>query len=282
MKVNSPGVLDTSDIYFYACSAQARRMYFYLLCTGHYHCDSHYLVDRQSYDSFLVLYVQNGSGFVEQDGRTVPLKAGSLAFLDCYKPHRYYTKTGWEIYWVHFDGLLARAYYEQATQNDTVLTPKNPYNAAHSLHKIFNSFHESSKASEPMLSKRLTDLLTELVLAGNAGAAQDSRAELMEDTLGYISENAANPITLVDLARRANLSPYYFTRMFKKETGFTPHEYVILVRINLAKFSLITTDLPLKEIAFRSGFNSECSFCTCFKKIVGFTPGAYRKNAGPV
>lgn len=281
MKVGSPGVLSTSDIYFYTRSALAKRMYFYLLCTGHYYCDKNYVVDRQNYDSFLIMYVESGSGYVEQSGAVLPIKAGSLAFLDCYGPHRYYTKTGWEISWIHFDGFLARSYYEHATQNGIVITPQNPYNASHSLRKIFNSFHEKRKANEPVMSKRITDLLTELVLASSNNVVQDEQADTMEDTLAFISENAANPITVEQLAGRANLSPFYFTRLFKKETGFTPHEYVICVRVNMAKFYLKTTDLPLKEIAFRSGFNSECSFCTSFKKSVGLTPGAYRKDSGP-
>lgn len=281
MKEGSPGILITSDIYFYTRSAQAKRMYFYLLCTGHYYCDKSYIVDRQNYDSFLVIYVQSGSGYAEQAGITEPLKAGSLAFLDCYRPHRYYTRTGWEIYWLHFDGVLARAYYEHATQNGFVLAPQNPYNASHSLHKLFASFHEKNKANEAVMSKRITDLLTELVLASSAGSVQSNQVDVMDDILAFISENAANPISVEQLAARANLSPFYFTRVFKKETGFTPHEYVICVRVNLAKFYLKSTHLPLKEIAFRSGFNSECSFCTSFKKSVGLTPGAYRKDASP-
>lgn len=281
MKVGSPGILSTSDIYFYTRSTLAKQLYFYLLCTGHYHCDKNYIVERQNYNSFLVIYVQSGSGYVEQGGVSTPLKSGSLAFIDCYQPHRYYTRTGWEIYWVHFDGLLARPYYEHATQNGIILTPKNPYNAAHSLHKIFETFHEKSKVSEPVLSKRITDLLTELILASSTGVMQSGQVDALEDVLAYISENAATPITVESLAGRANLSPFYFTRIFKRETGFTPHEYIIQVRVNMAKFYLKTTDLPLKEIVFRSGFNSECSFCTSFKKSVGLTPGSYRKDIGP-
>lgn len=282
VKERSPGILNTSDIYFYTRSVQAKRMYFYLLCTGHYYCDHNYSVDRQNYDSFLIIYVQSGSGQVEQSGVTAEVKSGSLIFLDCYRPHRYHTNTAWEIYWVHFDGVLARAYYEQITKNGFVLTPQNPYNAEHSLHKIFKFFHEKNKANEAVISKRLTDLLTELILASSAGTIQSGQADALEDTLAYISENAANPITVDQLAARANLSPFYFTRIFKKETGFTPHEYVIRVRVNMAKFYLKTSALPLKEIAFRSGFNSECSFCTSFKKVAGLTPGAYRRDIGVV
>lgn len=276
MKVNNIGVLDTSDIYFHTASILARNMFFYLLCTGHYHCDETYVVDRQSFNSFLLLYVESGSGVLEQDGKALPLKAGAVAFIDCYKPHRYYSKSGWEIYWIHFDGVLARQHYELITQSGSVLTLRDPYQIKRSLYKIFTEFHEHSKANEAVISKRITDLLTELILHTTAVTVQDDRLGVTEDILAYISENADKPITLAQLAKRVSLSPFYFSRVFKKETGFTPHAYIIRARVDLAKFLLKTTDAPIKEVAFRSGFNSECSFCTVFKKSCGLTPSAYR------
>lgn len=280
MKVYSPGILETSDIYFHTGSTLSKRLYFYLLCCGHYYCDHNYLVSRKSYNSFLAIYVQNGSGVVESGGKSLALKAGSLVLIDCYQPHTYYTKTGWEIYWIHFDGVMARQYFEAITENGIMFTPQNPYNAERSLRKIFTPFHESTKSNEAVISKRITDLLTELLLCTGTATAQDTGACVAEDTLAYISENADKPLTLEMLAKRVSLSPFYFTRVFKKETGFTPHEYIIRVRVDLARFMLKTTDSSIKEIAFRCGFNSECSFCTTFKKAAGVTPTSYRENAG--
>lgn len=278
MKVYNIGILDTSDVYFHTGSALAQNMYFYLLCTGHYYCDGTYIVERQNYNSFLALYVQSGSGFVEQDGKIIPLKVGAIVLIDCYKPHKYYTKTGWEIYWIHFDGAQARPYYNVITESANVFTLQNTYHIERSLHKIFTAFHEHSKANEAVISKRITDLLTMLILHTSAVSVRDDQGGMTEDILAYISENADKPLSLEHLAKRASLSPFYFTRVFKKETGFTPHEYIIRARVDLAKFLLKTTDVPIKEIAFRSGFNSECSFCTVFKKSCGFTPKNYRDN----
>ncbi len=92
-----------------------------------------------------------------------------------------------------------------------------------------------------------------------------------------MNEHLTEPLTLDDLAARASLSPYYFTRLFKKETGFTPHEYLIAMRINSAKFLLKTTSASIKEICFLTGFASESSFCTTFKKWVNATPSSYRE-----
>lgn len=276
MKVYEPGVLGTSDIYFYTRSEQAKRMYFYLLCAGHYFCDHHYLVHRQNYNSFLVLYVQSGSGFVEHEGRQLPLKAGSFVCIDCYKPHKYFTDTQWETYWIHFDGVLARQYYELITESGPILTPQTPYQIERSMRKIFFSFHENNKANEVVLSKYINDLLTELILCATSTTGPNNQVGIAEDIVAFISENADKPLLLSELAKRASLSIYYFTRVFKKETGFTPHEYIIRARVDLAKFFLKTTNMPIKEIAFRSGFGSESSFCTTFKKSTGFTPKTYR------
>lgn len=276
MKVHDPGILNTSDIYFHTSSAQAKQMFFYLLCTGHYFCDKDYLVDRQNYSSFLVLYVNSGSGFIEHEGKRLALKAGSVAFIDCYKPHKYYTKTKWETYWIHFDGVLARQYYQLITEEGVVLVPKTPYHVMRSLRKIFASFHENNKTNEALISKYITDLLTEMLLCVNENNNSARQLSVVEEALSYISENTDKPLLLDDLAKRVSLSPYYFTRIFKKETGFTPHEYLIRARIDLAKFFLKTTKLPVKEIAFRSGFSTESGFCTAFKKLTGFTPKSYR------
>jgi AraC family transcriptional regulator len=273
---DQPGILETSDLYFHTHSAQAQSMYFYPLCTGHYYCDSTYVVKRQNYDSFLAIYVRQGHGFAEQGGNRVSLHEGSLVLLDCYKPHLYFTNTGWEIYWVHFDGVLARKYFEVATRNGIAFIPQNPHNAERCICKLFKEDLRHSKVNEVVVSKAITDLLTELILCANNVVSKDNNSGMIEEVMTYISENINQPLTLEKMAKQASLSPFYFTRVFKKETGYTPHEYVIRVRIELAKFLLTTTAASIKEIAFRSGFDNECSFCTSFKKLTGLTPLKFR------
>ena len=278
MKIHDRGILPDSNLYFHTHSSQAKNMYFYPLCTGHYFCDGTYVVDRQSYDSFLLIYVCRGTGFVEQNGRRLPLDKGAVAFVDCYRPHLYYAKSGWEIYWVHFDGVLARPYFEAATRNGIVLNPQNSYNMEHIIGKIYDRYHGEKKASEAVMSKYITDLLTELILCANQVVTPEGQSNIIDETLSYISENADKSLTLEHLAKRASLSPFYFTRVFKKETGFTPHEYIIHVRLELAKFLLKTTNARIKEVAFRSGFNNESNFCTSFKKATGTTPLEFRES----
>lgn len=278
MKVVSHGILPGSELCFYTASTLAHSMYFYPLCTGHYLCDSSYVVERQRYDSFLVMYVREGGGWLECNGTRTRLRAGSAALVDCYEQHRYYTDSGWDIYWLHFDGAASRQYFRLITRGSCVLTPVVPYPVELRLKKLFESFGHGAPVNEAVLSKQITDLLTELVLCANAADSPEGSTGAVEEALAFISENAQGVITVEQLAKRTSLSPFYFTRLFKKETGFTPHEYIVRVRLDRARFLLKTTSSTVKEIAFRCGFNSECSFCVAFKKATALTPTAYRRD----
>lgn len=277
MKIVEPGVLPTSEVYFHTPSETAQSLYFYLRCAGYYQCDAHYRVRRDHYDSFLLLYVVRGSGYVHMGDRRTVIGEGNIVLLDCYQPHIYGTDSGWDILWVHFDGKLARGYFEQIAlnQNCLVLLP-DPYSIKRALEKIYRMFHHERRAREAVVSKYIVNILTELLVF--EAEPSESSASGMEDVLTYIAQNLDQPLTLETLAKSAALSPYYFSRVFKRETGYTPHEYLIHARVNAAKFYLKTTALPGKEIAFRCGFSSESSFCTIFKRVADLTPQAYRTS----
>lgn len=80
------------------------------------------------------------------------------------------------------------------------------------------------------------------------------------------------------LAKRVSLSPFYFSRRFKQETGYTPYHYIYTSRIHLARFYLKTSEDTVKEIGYRCGFKSEHSFCTALKNEMGQTPTEFREG----
>lgn len=279
MKVYNRGVKKESEIYFHTRSSQAKKMFFYPVCVGHYFCDSTYQVRRTSYNSFLILYVVSGSGYILSEGEEKTLTAGNFAMLDCYAPHGYGTHTQWEIYWLHFDGPLARDYYDCCAEYGNIFTPVNSYAGGYELCKIFEAFDKHRKVSEAVISRRITALLTDLLCAGNESA--ERKTAITDAAMAYISENLDQPLTIEQMAQHVSLSPYHFSRVFKQETGFSPHEYLLHTRINMAKYMLRGGDLTIKVIAFRCGFSSESSFCTTFKRIEGITPARYRSENLP-
>lgn len=92
----------------------------------------------------------------------------------------------------------------------------------------------------------------------------------------YINDNLGLDLSLTELAALVNISCYSFVRWFKAAIGVTPHQYIIQRRMELAKFLLTHTQLPIVEIALRVGCSSQSNFSVLFRKQVGVTPKVYR------
>jgi transcriptional regulator GlxA family with amidase domain len=83
-------------------------------------------------------------------------------------------------------------------------------------------------------------------------------------------------ITTKQLADSANLSIDHFSRLFKKETGMSPHQYLKEVRLSVARAFLESSELSVKELSTRSGFKDQSHFVRDFKKAYGLSPMQYR------
>lgn len=100
----------------------------------------------------------------------------------------------------------------------------------------------------------------------------------MRRALDFIEANIAEPIRLKQLADAAALSPFHFSRSFKKASGVAPMRYVLLCRIDAAKRILVNPNAQHSSIVFACGFASESHFCTAFKQAEGMTPCEYRRS----
>jgi AraC family transcriptional regulator len=95
---------------------------------------------------------------------------------------------------------------------------------------------------------------------------------ILRQVTEYIHEHLDQDLRLMELAAIAQISPYYFLRLFKQKTGVTPHQYILECRIEQAKHLLQHSELSLAEIAVRVGFCDQSHLTRCFKRIVGVTP----------
>jgi AraC family transcriptional regulator len=92
----------------------------------------------------------------------------------------------------------------------------------------------------------------------------------------YINENLEEDLGLAELAAVAGLSQFHFARAFRKTTGLTPQQYLMLQRIERAKELLARADLPIVEISLRTGFKNQSHFTTLFRKFTKLTPKTWR------
>jgi AraC family transcriptional regulator len=98
--------------------------------------------------------------------------------------------------------------------------------------------------------------------------------------IAYIEGHLDRALTLERMAAAAHLSPCHFARRFKATTGLPPHQYVIERRVERAQQLLQQgRDLSLAAIATCTGFSDQSLFSHHFKRVVGVTPGQFRKLA---
>lgn len=93
----------------------------------------------------------------------------------------------------------------------------------------------------------------------------------------FIEENYHRDISLDDVSRKVDISPYYFSKLFKEETGENFIEYLTNIRIEKAKKLLLHSDLSIKNICLDTGYSDPNYFSRLFKKQVGLTPTEYRE-----
>lgn len=103
----------------------------------------------------------------------------------------------------------------------------------------------------------------------------------LRPVIEYIAEHYCEKIYIESLADMINVSPDYFTKMFKESIGRTPIEYINGMRINEAMRLLFETEEPLSEIAERIGFCNSNYFHKIFKQYMDVSPLAYRKTSKP-
>ncbi len=102
--------------------------------------------------------------------------------------------------------------------------------------------------------------------------------DIVDSARRYIDENYSKDISLDDISRLMNISPYYFSKLFKEKTGENFVEFLTRIRIDKAKELLKSPDISMKEICSEVGYGDPNYFSRIFKKVVGVPPTEYREN----
>ena len=102
--------------------------------------------------------------------------------------------------------------------------------------------------------------------------------QALKRTVNYIHDHIEEPLTVQLLAEISSISSFHFSRLFKRSTGMTPHQYVVASRVARAKKLLAAHTMPLAEVAVRSGFYDQAHLNRCFRHVVGTTPAAFSRS----
>ncbi len=113
-------------------------------------------------------------------------------------------------------------------------------------------------------------------------ASSVDRSQPLDQALSYVENNYAEKIQLATVARICNLSPFQFSRNFKKENGITFRDFVVRLRIQRAAQLMRERGASVTEAAFVVGFNDLSYFARMFRRQIGVSPSHYRTETEPV
>ena len=152
---------------------------------------------------------------------------------------------------------------------------RDPQLAARLLaaHHTLEGSH-SELARESMLLDALSDLVSRHADGGDAEKTVGGEHYAVRVAREYLDAQPAQNISLDELAGVAGVSPFHLSRVFRRETGLSPHAYQIVVRARHAK-TLLGQGLPIAQVAVAAGFFDQAHLTRHFKRIYGVTPGRY-------
>ena len=107
--------------------------------------------------------------------------------------------------------------------------------------------------------------------------SKDLHLEMIDRSKRYILENFHKNLHLTDIAKHAFVSPFHFSRLFKHFTSYSPHQFLLAVRLSHAAMLLRNTSDSVTEIGLESGFNSLEHFIASFKRRYDMSPLKFRR-----
>ncbi len=176
---------------------------------------------------------------------------------------------------------LSRAQYH-ASAADCVFRQDEYPQVYELLHLIIGEMEAKAANSQMIVRELLTAFLLLLMRLRPCPSpktrTEDKNIVSLRPAVAAISQHYMDQLDVDDLAEQCHLSTTHFRRLFKSTFGFSPLDYIQVVRIQRACAMLYGENLSVLEVGARVGFPSPSSFGRQFKKIRGISPSQWRKR----
>ncbi|MFV8346974.1 AraC family transcriptional regulator [Flavobacterium sp. ZB4P13] len=256
-----------------------------------------------SHPELELVYIKESHGKRIVGNSVEPFESGDMVFLGSDIPHVWLND---EIYYQGINKLKAKAivvYFNKDLFGPTFYELKETQKINTLFNQGVRGLSISGKTNE-LIAKKLEKLVkkkdfeiiiglfeilsilsesTDLSFVNNEAYTtvnDQTKKDRLSDVFEYVKENYKEDISLIAIAKIANLTPTSFCRMFKLKTKKHFVEYLNEIRVSNACKFLIETDMGMSEIAYECGYKTASNFNKLFKKLTGTTPKEYKKNSG--
>ena len=283
---------------YFPVNDEQRSWGLYATCVGHnvtepgdefpsrIHPDEYYFTwdkGRVLHEWQLVL-LERGGGTVEFRRRRFTARKGSLIVLPpgCWHRYRPDTDTGWTTLWIGFGGDLANRLVGGAGFNKGGEVRAIP--DEHHFHRLLTDMVSdilgNVRAGVYSTAARIPLLIAALIDDGSD--ANDSSdfdvSEQIHLAQQHMLEHCGEEIDFDSLSSSLGMTYRSFRYLFAKETGTSPLQYHLSVKLSRAKNLLKSSDIPIEEIAHTLGFKTNWYFAHFFTKATGISPRDYRRT----
>lgn len=251
----------------------------YPLAFGHYRKASGHHMHRDQHRDNLLIYCTDGRAFLNIDGDPFTVEAGDLLLLPEGISHRYTADPSnpWSIHWVHYTGPLAESFrdYMDFDGNTRIRRVGRQPRLVLDFNGLL-SVRQTGFQTRGLIhaSNRLRQLLAAVPLNVDE-TSQENQADL-ETIHNYMKEHLEERLNLDQLASLAGQSTAYFATRYREQTGSTPIQHFLHLKVERACQMLDTTHLSFAEISRRLGYDDAYYFSRLFKKVMGQSPRDYR------
>lgn len=254
---------------------------------GYYPKARHHFRERKEpVNQYVFIYCMDGAGWYRIGEQTFTVSANQYFILPAGVAHAYASdeSSPWTIYWIHFKGILAPFYAQEAGR---------PMDIKPELHSristrinLFEEIFNTLKSGYSNENLRYAFSMFHFYLGTlrfiqqfrNAGSNQLEDENIGELAIHYMKENMEKHLCLQDIADQIGYSPSHFSMLFKKQTGHGPLTYFNLLKIQQACLLLDTTDIKINQVCYKIGIEDTYYFSRLFSKIMGMSPREYRKS----
>lgn len=235
---------------------------------------------RPDYHLHVVL---SGSGCLEIEGNKLEITAGQMFLLPPDKIVYYYadSQLPWCYTWASFQGKQAEFYLEKAGFPPNVLVRDcniHPGDFAAVIHQMLLA--NTASYQDGLLRTSYLYQLFSLLVSSNKPQNKNTHTigQNIQYAVQYMEYNFNSDIQISDITNYLSLSRSYFSREFHKQMGCSPKEYLLNYRIEEAKRLLRNTQLPVSDVAQKTGYSDTFSFSRIFRKKTGMSPSGFRNE----
>ncbi|MGC4018709.1 MAG: AraC family transcriptional regulator [Muricomes sp.] len=241
---------------------------------------THYKEREEGADQYILIYCVEGKGTVEIDNKKYAVEAAEAFCIPRGRRHRYYADNDnpWSILWVHFKGENTK-YFPldecRAVQIDSKYSENRMTGFFNLIFRVLDRNY--TMGNFIYLSQVLSLILSEVYYREKVdeSSVQNKHVTMV---IRFMYKNLVRQLTLEEISQEVQLSKSYLNSIFKNQTGRSPVDFFIHLKMQEACKLLDSTDMYIYEVSAKLGYTDPYYFSRLFKKMVGVSPKEYKNG----